>query len=1278
MSVAPLLTCSPHPIRPRPVKRPIIAATILICILILTIWGDRLAGRALDDQLGPLLTRELGLPVSLAPITARLWGLRAGTAKLVMGDPNDPAVVATDVSVTLAWSDLFNREIRLVTASGADLMLKISRWPSSGGPLPENYHFLDQWLPQDLTLETGRYVTESGFTFAVENAQWRRLRDGSAQVQWSQTYNQRDISESATLDSLQGLLGLKPIALDIALESPGQAESKIQAQATIKPGTASGYVLQADIQALGIQGKVTTGNDTEWQLPQASTTHITKLEPGNVVALYQSYGAPAEGAPSLAPLAKELPLLQLPEHRGTVTIDEIRVGDELGKDTAFKFTSNAQGLQVSELISNGPRATLHGEVSLHSDNQGWTLTSAAELQAAQADSSIAPQYTGADWLWQAGDAQLHGKGTTWGELLYSIHGNIDIEGHHQGKLKTAVKISAQVDNSPGQFSLEQLNIQLGDDSIQGSASLSGSERRLVKADVTASGMHLDFLFEEADDTTRAGIAIPEYLAFFPELDVDAHIVVTDLLMPAVQLAKAEITFQRALTGGLLTIDAAGVHAGKIGLRLKADTPPGKPSKVSLSAQLEEVDIAELFQQDTLLNTRSTGTFNFESEAEGLANIFRALRGKAQLDMELRSDNNWERATNNEEELKFSGDGALIIRDERILGLKIDNLDIDSIQQDITGSLSIEAERKPWLEADFEAEKLDVNVLLALIPDTPEGASESDLLDSARKLGAAKLSLQAKAVQLRDAPLTNLALQVSSGPDLFSIDRLDFAMGGQPFQSSAKVSWKGSKAAFSAEAKLSDFDLDRFLIYNPDLTHVPVSGSLSLNSEGKTTADILANLQGHVSLAAVKGAGDKSAKSRRQVDMQITRISNGMRAQVNTLLLGRNELAGSIEFHRGTPPKLEVEIDSGEIWLNAWEDSASAVKNKGPEKKDSSTIAAAATKSAEFLGSILRSPARLLSGPGESAPGDKMFSKEPLPLATLQKYNATIKGHLDAIHSNEGTARDLTLSAELKDGSLDVDMAVGNINRGNAAGTLALDTRPAKPTANMEWSFANIHGTPDAPGVPSSGYVNMSSFGASTAELASHLTGQAYLELGRGPFDYARDSLLTAEVASTMMQTLIPGVDKKQPELKCGVAAVVFKDGAGVTPFGYALRTDKANLIGRIEIDLKKELMQLQIDSRSREGVGISLSSVFANTVRIKGPLTDPEIVPHTTSILWRGWAAFMTAGLSVVGESVIKRALSSEDPCLTIKKQIRKDICGTQQLLAASPLACPKVPQTLP
>ena len=1265
-------------IRTLPVKRPIFAAAFFITLLILTIWGDRLAGRALDDQLGPLLTRELGLPVSLAPIQARLLGLRASTARLVMGDPNDPAVVATDVSVTLAWSDLFKREIRLVTASGADLMLKISRWPSSDDPLPENYDFLDQWLPQKLTLDSGRYVAEGGFTYAVKNAQWRRLADGGAAVQWSQSYNRRDISQSVTLDSLPGLLGLKPISLDIALESEGQAESKIQLQTTIKPGMTSGYVLQTNILASGIAGEITTGHDSVWRLPEKSATRIEKMEPDKLASLYKYYSEPSDKQLSLAPLDKTLPVLELPQHSGTVTIGEIRLGDELGKDTAFAFTSSAQGLQISELTSNGPSSTLTGGLSVHSDPQGWQLQADAELQATQTDSSIAAQYLGADWLWEAGNAQLHGKGATWGDLLYSLQGNIDLAGHHQGKVKTAVKISAQVDNRPGEFSLEQLQIQLGDGSIQGKASLTGSGRRQFKADITATAMHLDFLFEEADDTMRAGIAIPEYLTFFPKLDVDAHIVASDVRMPAMKLAKADITFQRTEQGGLLTIEADGTHAGELNLQLKADTPPGKPSKVALTTKLDKVDIPELFQQTTLLHSRSTGTIDFESAGNGLANIFLALRGKAALNMEFRSDNDWSRATSDEERLQYTGDAALIIRDERILGLQIDKLDIDSIQQDITGSVSIEAEREPWLKASFEAEKLDVNGLLELMPDPAKQGGQGDLLASARQLGAASIALQAKSVTLQDIPLTDLTVQVSSGNDLFSIDRLDFAMDGQPLQSSAKVSWKGSKAAFSAQAKLSDFDLDRFLIYNPDLVHVPVSGSLSLSSEGETTADVLANLQGHVSLAADEGQTDKSEKSRRQVEMQITRIPDGMRAQINKLVLGRNELAGSVEFHRGTPPALEVKVDGGEIWLNAWEDSAAAAQKQVAKKQDGSAIAEAASKSAKFLGSVLRSPARLLSGPGEAAPGDKMFSNKPLPLAAMKKYNANITGQLEAIHSNEGTARDLKLTAKLKDGSLNVDMTVGNINRGNGAGTLALDTRPATPTANLEWSFENIHGTPDAPGVPSSGYINVSSFGASSAELASHLTGQAYLELGRGPFDYARDSLLTAEVASTMMQALIPGVDKKQPELQCGVALAVFKDGAGVTPYGYALRTDKANLIGRIEVDLKKELLQMQIDSRSREGVGISVSSVFSNTVRITGPLSDPEIVPDTVSILWRGWAAFMTAGLSVVGESVIKRALSSENPCLAVKKQIHKDMCGADQPLSKSALACPKQPQKLP
>ena len=94
--------------------------------------GNRLVAATLDAQLAPLLTRQLGLPVTLAPIEAKSLSLRATSAKLVMGDPADPAVVATDVRVRLSWPKLLTGTISFVHAAAEDLMVKPSRWPTSG------------------------------------------------------------------------------------------------------------------------------------------------------------------------------------------------------------------------------------------------------------------------------------------------------------------------------------------------------------------------------------------------------------------------------------------------------------------------------------------------------------------------------------------------------------------------------------------------------------------------------------------------------------------------------------------------------------------------------------------------------------------------------------------------------------------------------------------------------------------------------------------------------------------------------------------------------------------------------------------------------------------------------------------------------------------------------------------------------------------------------------------------------------------------------------------
>ena len=224
---------------------------------------------------------------------------------------------------------------------------------------------------------------------------------------------------------------------------------------------------------------------------------------------------------------------------------------------------------------------------------------------------------------------------------------------------------------------------------------------------------------------------------------------------------------------------------------------------------------------------------------------------------------------------------------------------------------------------------------------------------------------------------------------------------------------------------------------------------------------------------------------------------------------------------------------------------------------------------------------------------------------------------------------------------------------------------------MTLTVRDIHRRADQSGFPRSGFLALSSRGRSQAELAANLNGVAYAELGRGPMDYGSLTFLSADMGTRMFRALIPGAETRTPEMRCGVTLGKFTDGIGITPYGYAARTQSANLMGEMEVDLRKERLNIRFQSRSREGVGISISNAFSNTVTIQGPLTEPEIVPNTRGMLVRGWAAFLTAGISMLGESMFNRVLASANPCDEIRNEIRKELCPVDPILATSPLVCP-------
>jgi hypothetical protein len=202
---------------------------------------------------------------------------------------------------------------------------------------------------------------------------------------------------------------------------------------------------------------------------------------------------------------------------------------------------------------------------------------------------------------------------------------------------------------------------------------------------------------------------------------------------------------------------------------------------------------------------------------------------------------------------------------------------------------------------------------------------------------------------------------------------------------------------------------------------------------------------------------------------------------------------------------------------------------------------------------------------------------------------------------------------------------------------------------------------------------LKSRGNSQAELAANASGLIFLELGAGPFNDANSALLTASLLTTMFQTLIPGINRQQHQMECGTTVALFENGKGNTPFGFAARTNQANLLGGMSVDLGKETLEMNIDARGRQGLGIDMGTIFSNTVQIRGRLNNPKMVPNPTGLALRTWAAVSTGGLSILGETLLKRVWASDNPCTSVKRIMVERLCPTNPIAASSQMVCPKV-----
>jgi hypothetical protein len=115
-------------------------------------------------------------------------------------------------------------------------------------------------------------------------------------------------------------------------------------------------------------------------------------------------------------------------------------------------------------------------------------------------------------------------------------------------------------------------------------------------------------------------------------------------------------------------------------------------------------------------------------------------------------------------------------------------------------------------------------------------------------------------------------------------------------------------------------------------------------------------------------------------------------------------------------------------------------------------------------------------------------------------------------------------------------------------------------------------------------------------------------------------------------------------LECAFYQASISNGT-VTVEKLATQTDRVTVVAAGTIDLKNEVLNLSIQAKPREGLGISFVGVAHSFVKLGGTLRKPNMRLDPAGSVTTTGAAVATGGLSLLAKGLWDRASSQKGIC---------------------------------
>ncbi len=291
-------------------------------------------------------------------------------------------------------------------------------------------------------------------------------------------------------------------------------------------------------------------------------------------------------------------------------------------------------------------------------------------------------------------------------------------------------------------------------------------------------------------------------------------------------------------------------------------------------------------------------------------------------------------------------------------------------------------------------------------------------------------------------------------------------------------------------------------------------------------------------------------------------------------------------------------------------------------------------------------------PPENDGDGLLFPTTPLDYAWLEDFDLQADIAITVAVVDGQTIRDVSVTTRIEDGALRVGPAEVAIAAGNLSGALQLEPSDAGYLLNLETAADNIQLAQLAAEDQAKNTVPPLSFdlqltgsGQSLHEIMASSNGKVTGRQGAGQLDLQSAGALFADMLTSVVRTLNPLAEERTyADIECGILDIDIADGIASIE-ELAMQSDRLTIVGSGKVDFSDESIDLAVNTKSREGLGLSVGGVANSFVKIGGTMREPALGVDAAGTVTTTGAFVATGGLSVIAKGLWDRLSSEVDLC---------------------------------